>query len=412
MENIVPILPITFTGDFSQQMITVPSSNVQRLQRSEYLDTFNFWQALTGLFSYMKLNTSGKYTINKMKAKSLLLNQYRSCAGYTANGGIVNGKQEFDAIPHYFFDTFCDDELLNSCFEALIQWRENGSKDMMSPEAVEYFDEIVRTWQAGAAQSLRNTLAIANLHDLDSAALSPDATNEDKNQLKSANLDLLGYIALQNSLANEYPNLDVAGSFNSGDFTDDGVFTGDVLAIVDDYRSASSSQLSSLIVSGISNIGVMSSQAVIVASPSFYHAVVRAYNTQQNQLMTNGQRITKTVETAAGITQNVYRIDGMVVVPLAEVSALDHVLLGNTHYFGIWTSGNVNLGTSFSSIPRLDNIGLQIVRNTNVIPVGVDENGQTKYDYGRISALSHALLATAIADPTMNIGHTVYREPA
>lgn len=414
MENKL-LLPFDFDQIGTTQVLTLPSKNIEALQRAEYLDTFGFWQSLTGLFGYMKINRLGKYTLNHLKADSGMWNQWKNCAGMTINGGVKNGSTEITPIPHYFLDSFCDDELLESCFESLIRWQESGDRSMLTPEATRYLNLLVRTWQEGAYMGLRKTYALANLHDSATVAYDAGATTEDINRFKSADTDLKSYLALMVELATgDYPNANDATLYDAADFNASGSFIGDLMTVYADTKAASSSKLQGLINSGGRKVvGNKVFQACIVVSNSFYNAVIEEYNTQISTAMTNGQRITVADETASGITQRVYRLDGMIIVPLDEINGVDEILAGTTHYFGIWASGNVSLGGSFTRLPKESgDVGLKVSRNTDFVQVGTDANGLPIYESHRWFALSQALLATAIADATMVTGHVLYVEPA
>lgn len=410
--NDILLTDFNFNPSGDSSTLTIPCTTMKYLQDAEYLDNFGFYQELFGVFSFMTLNKQGKYVLSRHKSGSTLWDQYKSCMYKTSGLGVTRGSTEINAIPHYLHETWCNDELLNSCFQHLNTWR-NG--DMTDEDLAPYFNQIVKQFMHGATKSLRATLAISNLHDFNSVKFADNVDSKTIRKLRNKESDLSGWLKLVVDTAEDGESqMNIQGFVSENDFDKRGVYTGKITDAIAELRSRAKGSLTNLMNNGgMVDVRGRAITSIILASGSYFQAVVNEFQATCDSLMTNCRRVSREQFTAMGITKYVYFVDGMPVIPLEELGGVDEMLVGTTNVLAIVQAGNIVLGTSFSNIPNeYDDIAYKLVRNDNMTYAGNDEFGEPIYRYGQYHFLSHSLLGTAIANSDMFVGSVTFTEPS
>lgn len=407
--DIIPLVPFEFTPGDSMNVIEIPAEKMNVLVRNEYEDTFDFWQQLSGLRSFMRMNRLGKFTVTDVKGYSGIWGQMSGCS-FLETGGLAFGTREITPIPIYDLSAWCSYDTIGEVYETLLRW-DNGDIDESS--VISIWNIFVKELMANSTQSLRNTFTTNKLRDLTDDAVyvaAPDATQTTRiAQLKavSASHALKGELALiEETYASDnsrYAHLKVGGNsfVVAGDFTN-GVYTGSVKTKLNEIKAAAPSKLRNLINSG----GSMTTngkefKAVVGLSNSYYSALHNEYNAQIDQVATNGMRITKERVTVGNTTREVFYYDMMLVVPLSEVSGLDDLFVADTHVMGIFGSGILQNGHSFGKYPsnvETNQVGYRLEMGKTIASTGVVA-GVNTYETGKFKALTQGLAATALADP-------------
>ena len=100
-------------------------------------------------------------------------------------------------------------------------------------------------------------------------------------------------------------------------------------------------------------------------------------------------------------TQEVYKIDNTVVIPINSISHYDRLVTGASHFCYLTISGTIQLGGSFGNLPTVNESEVAIM-----VQQRTDANNLGKVDF-----LSHALFATAVNDTNYIAGSYIYAEP-
>lgn len=370
------------------------TADMNSLARRRYMDVFEFWQRMFGVYGWMKINQLFKFTVYSPKGYPLGWQEYKSCA-YDETGQVTLGKRELSPSAVYWRTRFCHDELLDSCFKHFLRFNEDSSIGLTADgneliRAVS--DEII----ANAGLSARYALTSGNFYDLATTPLSVDNTAKITADLNKTYPAVTGWVKLVFDLAAAgKPWLNQTAPGSAADFDGDGNYVGDILVLFDNLKKGARSPMRQLVNQGIqfSAGGVRSFAPLFVLSDSYFNAVVQAYNDQATQIATNRVRITQvSAPNASGMPSIYYMIDGRIpIVPLSDICGFDEFLGVQTHYAGLVASGNIQLGWSFSDIPdNIENkpVAMQIGRVTDI----------TRSDLGMWTFLSHALMVSSIAD--------------
>jgi len=369
------------------------------IARAEYQDTFGFYQNTFRIFSYMKLNRLRKYVVNQIKGTPLVWKTWTGCS-YDNTGTLTHFRKELIPQAAYMRESWCHDELLSSFMEHFIDWPESGDIQDLSPEGISTLNTLTNELMANAAEGSRISLLGGSMYDVNAVEPADGTSAEEFSAFKKTHGTFKGIVKLAYDLAdsglNPWLNL---GLTDPTDFDESG-FTGDILALYDQLKSAASSKLKKLInQGGIVRSGLFNFLPLFVVSDSFFNAVVSKYNDLQAQAATNGVRITQRIFGAANSAtpQVVFYIDGVIpVIPLSQVNGYDEYINADTHFATIVASGNMQLGTSFGEIPENienPNIGLMVERN----------NESYSENWGQWVWNSHILGAATIADPNFMV---------
>lgn len=384
------------------------SQELNSLQRASYMDTFGFYQNLFGLFSYMGMNKKNKFIVHTPKGHPLVWQEWKACS-YSETGSLTMNTRELIPDPIYMKERFCQDEMLGSAYEHMLQWAASGNLTL-DPDGVNLLNMLMDELMANAAYGLRITATAGDLYDVSTIPTSAENTATLNDLFTRTHGTFKGWLKMSMELAaNEgkgWMNLAIT---DDTDFDEVAGYQGDILALLDTLKANARKPLRQLINrGGVIQQGRFSFLPLIVMSDSYFNAVIEQYNAESDKVATNRVRIVERVfggENTA-TPQRVFYLDNMLpIIPLEEIQGFDTYLKGQTHFCGIIASGNIQIGSSYSALPEdIENndIGMLIARNDD----------PTRDDFGKYSVLSHALAKVAIADPDYFVGTTTYTEPA
>jgi hypothetical protein len=380
--------------DAVQDGFFITNEELHYVHRSNYLDTFGFYQALFGVLSFMTLTNLGKFRIHTPKANSSLLwKKWNSCS-YKRGQSLQMGVQDFQPDPLYLSEKLCDDQLLGSAYQHLIEWDSSGEK-FLSPQAQEVVNEVMEEFLTAATLGFRELGTAGSLYDVDSVEFADNTSAEQRRLFKEAHGSMLGWMSLaQDMAADGHKHMD-QNILTDDMFDVHGRFDGEILDLYERLLSNSKKELVALVNRG----GVVSNSRyrfmpLFICTDSIYAGVVARFKFEADRIATNERRVRK-VEIGGSenpVPQYVYYIDDTPVIPMSELTAYDQFITNNTHFAGIVASGNIQIGSSFAPVMDI---------NGNPIGIAIDRvMDRTRDDYGSWSMLSHAIGKAAIADHT------------
>ena len=368
------------------------SKDLNSFQRAMYLDTFGFYQNLFGIYGFMQMDRMYNFIVRTPKGHPLVWQELKNCT-YNETGSISIGRRELTPQKVYLKEKFCWDEMFDSCFQHMVTFLESGELDM-DAAGMMVWNQLVEEMVANAQLGARLSLTAGNLYDVSTVTFSPENTANLTDLFQRVHPSIDGWIKLMMDLANAgYPHLNksllVAGDFDSTGYT------GSVVDLYDNLHSSAPKKLRQLVnEGGVVQEGRFRFYPLFILSPSMFGRLVAEYKIQSEQVAQNSPRITKRMFGGENTpTPNVvYYIDETPVIPLSDIAGFDPYITADTHFAGIIASGNIQLGTSFASIPsnvEQQDIGIMVERVDSIA------NG----NYGSYHFLSHALMKAAIADP-------------
>jgi len=393
------------------------SKDLNSFQRAEYQDTFGFYQQNFGLYSFMRLNRMYKYIVHTPKGTPLVWQSYNSC-NYDETGSLTIGQRELTPDPVYMNEKFCHDVLLDSAYEHFLQWGGDGDIDL-NEEGQKMLNALIAELMSNAAYGARLSLTGGQLFGNTAAGVLGNnninfdgaVTNNIKDLFYRTHPSVRGWVKLFVDMAasdSQFSHLNMSGILPT-QFDSTANFLGDILDVYDQLRAGAPKPLQQLINrGGIIQAGRQSFTPLFVVSDSMYAALIDAYNRESGLAATNRPRIVPRDVSPAGSAAPsiVYYLDNRVpVVPLCEVNGFDEYLTGQTHFAGIIASGNIQLGTSFTSVPmNVENadVGMIIERDTSF----------SNNTYGRYTFASHALMKAALADHQYAVATVQYAQPS
>lgn len=384
------------------QQAALPAKNLNIFMKTEMQDTFGVYQRLFGLYSYMRLNKKRKYTIHTLTGNPMIWQPAKSCY-FEPTGALRIGKREFDPCEAKMNEEFCDDELMNSCFEHLNTFA-NGRKTL-DPQGVAVINEAVRTIAQNATLGARLTLTGGQLYNPANVKFNSSATEEIKNLFRKTASTCRGWVELVRGMGEKigYGHMNLKNIFGEDDFNGT-KYRGDiVLDVYDKLLEEAPSKLCGMIDEGgvIGNTGELSSIPLFVLTTHLYKCLAAQFR-KECRAVCRDPRLTQrefSVNTGTGSrTIKVYYIDDTPVIPLHDLNCYDQYLTGSTHMAVLTVGGNIGLGASFGELPDTEKPGVGILL----------ERGTSIKDMGKISMASQSLFANTIADSDCFVGTQVY----
>jgi hypothetical protein len=128
--------------------------------------------------------------------------------------------------------------------------------------------------------------------------------------------------------------------------------------------------------------------------------MIKQFNAQCKNVNCTTMRLTKSVESVDGKNVDLYRIDGVAIVPILNTADWDANTKGITHFAVLTVTGMIQLGSSFDNI--MDN---PMLDSQAVMTIYRDADPSNP----KVKITSFALFGTALADPdlaTAAITHT------
>ena len=122
----------------------------------------------------MQMNKKNKFIVHIPKGAPLMWQPYVSCS-YDSTGSITIGRRELEPDPIYMKEQFCHDELMNSCYEHMIEYDTAGDVGL-DAQGLQLFRTFLDELLANAAYGWRITAASGQLYDVNNVQFSPDNT--------------------------------------------------------------------------------------------------------------------------------------------------------------------------------------------------------------------------------------------
>lgn len=386
--------------------LAIPSKELNVYMNTMLQDNFDFYQRTFGVFGFMKLTSSLKFIIQTITGNPMLWTAHKSCA-WEPNALFSVGKTEITPAKVKINAEQCYDELFDSVFADLLRWDGNSTVGF-SPEGIDYMNKLITQITQNAALGARLSLTVGQKYDVDAITFRDEVKDEIRELFAKTIGSVKGYLVLLSSMAasaSKYAHLNVSSLFKAEDL-DGNKFVGNVLDLYDGLKDNAPYDLESIINEGgvISATGGNGGRPIILVSSSIFNAIVNYFNTTCQSITCTNPRVTKTVVTEGPKQYNVYYLDSLPVVPMSDVNFYDRYLTGTTHFIAITTSGNINLGTAWDTMPdpnsESNDVGLLI------------EKSQRVQDMGKTYMAAHNLMASGLSDSDQIVAAQIYAEPA
>lgn len=385
-----------------------PSQTMNALLEEQVYDHFDFYQSQFGVYSFMRLTHDMKHRVHNLTTTPFIWQKHRSCT-ITPAGIIRNNVQETSPSKAVALSSFCYDELFDSCFKVGLAWDGQGPLEL-DGVGERLYNQLLRKVLQSMVFGARGALTAGELWAGNSLGFAEGVSQAVQDLIYQTKDTAQGWIQLTKLKAAEPGNshMNIAGLFTADDF-DGNKYVGSganilesVLGLVDTMREKSTADMTSIMdQGGVMGTDGMSGMPIIKMSTHIYAAVPRALRYQQEQLVTNGRRITSEVIPYGNRNYTVYYIDGMPVIPVHDLNMWDKYLATTTHMAAITVSGNINLGASFTNLPGIGNEGM-------AVRIKMSDDNE---DYGKYSFRSDSLFSTLIADTDFYSGGVVTMTP-
>lgn len=381
------------------------SKDVNAFYRSQYTDTFGFYQRNFRVFSYMQMNSKRKYVVNQPKGSPLVWQQFKSCS-YEGTSSLTIGRKELEPESIYMREDFCVDAMFDSAYSHLIQYGRDGDYGL-DADGQRIFLELLQELLANAAAGYRMTAVAGRLYDVLNIPMNPENTVNISNLFRRTHGAFKGLLKLAMEAAQlEAPQLNV-NILDESDFDAYGNYTGDIYAVLDELRARAKTPLRRLLDNGgaVTYLG-KTMYPNILLSEGLYWAVIQKYQQESVTQATNRVRLVeREYGNVQGQTpQRVFFLDGRYpIIPFYDANGFDEYIKGRTQFAGIVASDLFQIGSSFDSLPEDiegNDLGIIIAR----------DNDYTSNSYGKYTVLSHNLVKTAIADTDYMVSTIAYTE--
>ncbi len=390
--------------DAQSPQLLFPEANLNALVENEYGYTFGFWQAMFGIFSYMKVTKKGKFTVHDVRGTPLVWQPLKSCVS-DATGALRMNKREIVPCEAVLKEKMCWDELLGSLFEHFLSFE--GDVIDLDQNGARLFNQALTTLMQNASLGARMTLTSGNLYNVDESAITYDseASLDEVKLFKATYSTCDGWMKRLSDLqaGGGADHLNIPNFFDTRVDGGTNDYNGNFVNDYDTMKGTAKAKMRKLInAGGFVTASGRQVSALVLVSDDVYSGVVTRYNTESALAAQNERRLTREAITvgAGARPRLVYYIDQNPIIPLSEIGGFDQWLTGQTHFMGITMAGNIQLGSSFDSIP-----------GTNGQDVGmlIEQSRQVK-DYGTFYYLAHALFANAIVDTDYFVGAQAYSQ--
>lgn len=153
-----------------RQTLALPAKSLNALIRTEIFDNFNFYQRQFGVYGQLTLNRKQKWVIHSMKGTPLLWQTHKSCS-WDPMGSIRIGRREFTPCNAKLNDSWCYDDMFDSCFEHFLNWSGRGALNL-DANGIEVVNQMIQTLVENAMLGARLTLTAGQLHDAASVTIN------------------------------------------------------------------------------------------------------------------------------------------------------------------------------------------------------------------------------------------------
>jgi hypothetical protein len=387
-----------------RNQLTIPHSSLNVFMREEVVDSFSFYQKQFGVYSFMKLNSLQEFVIHTIKGQPFMWQPHLNCS-WDDTGSLRLGKKTIPSCKAKINESWCYDELFDSCFKHLLKWPGKGPLNL-DPTAIAIFNEVIRTLTENAAIGALLTLTVGKLYDVNLVEFTQQTPGNIQQLFARTMNTCKGWIELVRETATMagYEHLNMPALFDEADFVNS-KWVGDPIALYDTIRGGAKADMQVLfdeggIVDAVNGTG----EIIMKVTAKIYARIAQVYREQCVSVTCINPRLTRkemqTTLKGRPKTIYVFYIDETPVVPVTQTSYSDKYLTGSTQFAYLTVAGNIGLGHSFANVDGDDflngDVGIMIERETSV------------KDYGKYYFLSHALFNTAIANTDLMAGGQTY----
>jgi hypothetical protein len=384
--------------DKFRNQIKFPAKQLNAFALAEIVDSWSTYQSLFKVYNFMELNSMFKYVLHTMSGQPFMWQPHLNC-GWDDTGSIRIGSEELEPCKAKINESWCYDELFDSCFDHFLKWDGRGAV-RLDDNGVAVFNKLVRNMTQQAQLGAILTLTVGKLYDVHNVEFSAKTPANIESLFKRTMNTCRGWVELAREMGEKagYEHMNVPDVFKASDFQGDN-YVGDAITLFDQLRDNASNELQAMLDEGgvtdsINGLG----QVLMLVSSSIHKAIATEYRKQCISNTCTNPRLS--MELMGG--KKIYKIDDIPVVPISHINYADRYLKGKTHLAALTAAGNISLGTSIGEIrtnnPLDAGMGIMIQR---------DENLQ---NYGKYYFMSHALFSTAIANTDLYVGTQVYTE--
>lgn len=360
--------------------ISLPTNEINVFTSTKVRDNINAYQSRFGVFGFMRLNDRMKFTVTKLQGSPFMWQPVAHCT-WSPLGSLHITRDSITPTEAMIQDEWCQDELVNSMFSQFFATNNRG----LSPEGQRIFTEVVTKVTEQATLGAWLTLTIGQLYNPASVNFKEDVDGTIESLFSKTIGTVRGWVELLKEMAAseaKYRHLNVP-IFADSDF-DGEKYLGDPVALFDKLNDAAPADLANLIDEGGVPSSLGTSNVLYIVSTSVFRQVAALYRKQGTEIITLRPRLTQ--RDVSGIT--VYYVDDIPVVPVSYISHMDKYLKGKQHFAALTLAGNIQLGTSFGSVPDVNNpnVGLIMQQKSDLDQLG------------RVLMRADSLFSTAIAD--------------
>ncbi len=385
-------------SDNNPNVVTLPATNVQAFYNDNFsLDTMSWYQSQFNVFRKMTMNRSRNFTLHKLDASGPMWQPFDACAAIPFQGG-GSTSSEIQCCSLQMFVEWCLDEFLGTCFESEIDYSDPRAP-RLTPKGEEVFNMFLNKRIGEAAQWLHYTALFGDLYG-DDIPLSNEVGATQNKQFRIGANACRGVFAIWKQEAKNYPWLDL-GLKDDLKFTDCG-YDGSVVELIQDKLMCEANPKFKNILftgsAGRSLTGTRDCNVFIFATPDFFPTINQEYIDQQKRtsFFDESKACIEKVYYGENVSDFYWRILGMPVIPLNELTEWDNQIEGKTNFIGITVSENLQMGSNFG--PRLgeENEGVGFIFGQDTNPVS--------RTYLKVAGRGYAVMANAMADPKLAVG--------
>jgi hypothetical protein len=330
--------------------VEIPSTDMNEVQELNFIKTSEPFNGVLRVFGQMELNKKGKFTSGTVDVGGLHWQPEQACS-VNPSGVITIGSQTIEPCVLESGLKIC--QKLDSCWEALAEYRD-GIRDEAGVKVL--WDLVIRQIQKASAVSLFEALLLANLHEHLEMEMSGTVAQPDYSLMSEEvrlQFDLIrkacpGMLHAVTKVGKRC--LAFNDSVESQDCTINNLniveFLDKLICCASEGDSGNLAQLIS--------VGFQSTEGaspVFILSGKLMPLVLKAYSLQSPL---NGMMLFERNQynTGAAVIM-VYSYMGIPIMPLHEANAWDKYYGKDLLFAALTTTGNLNFGTSYASVPGL-----------------------------------------------------------
>ena len=335
-----------------------------------------FWQRTGNAFQYVYINEDNEFVVNSISGSPMVLQAGASGCSTKPTKGLSFGSDSLSGNKAHAAISFCEDELLDTCFKGDYKWASDGKLEL-DPKVITKLTKIILQ---SISQGLFLALISGGTYD------ATDLSSKENVPLEEAQLYIQtvgAHVGLVPMLKNEsanYPHWNVPSLYKASE--QDGMkFTGSAVKVFEGLTSYAED--------GGLSVGYGVSETpedyVCVVDTHTYSRIGKEFRAQCENVGTVLQKCKDAIEKRTIDGKKVYFIHDVQIVPLKEIVFYDKYVGQTSRFMAIEKKKNFVLGGSITK--RGTNLtGLRLRK----VPT---EGGMNKYVLA-----ANFLLLTHIAD--------------